>query len=78
MSGSGIYRKLSGMELYLNGEPRQVGENISISELTQSLGLAGQRFAVEVNRGIVPKSQHDGHRLQPGDRVEIIQAMGGG
>lgn len=66
------------MELYLNGEPRQVGINISIDELTQSLGLAGQRFAVEVNRAIVPKSQHASHQLQPGDRVEIIQAIGGG
>lgn len=66
------------MELYLNGELRRFDDGIRISELTQALGLAGQRFAVEVNRSIVPKSLHAGHLLQPGDRVEIIQAIGGG
>ena len=66
------------MDLYLNGELRRFDDGIRISELTQALGLAGQRFAVEVNRSIVPKSLHAGHPLQPGDRVEIIQAIGGG
>jgi sulfur carrier protein len=66
------------MELYLNGELRRFDDGISISGLTHALGLAGQRFAVEVNRCIVPKSQHAGHQLLPGDRVEIIQAIGGG
>ncbi len=66
------------MELYLNGELRRFDDGIRISELTQALGLAGQRFAVEVNRNIVPKSRHAEHLLLPGDRVEIIQAIGGG
>jgi sulfur carrier protein len=66
------------MELYLNGNLRRFDDGICISGLTQALGLAGQRFAVEVNRNIVPKSQHAEHLLLPGDRVEIIQAIGGG
>ena len=66
------------MELYLNGELGRFDDGISISGLTLALGLAGQRFAVEVNRCIVPKSLHAGHVLLPGDRVEIIQAIGGG
>ncbi len=66
------------MQLYLNGELDQFEENMPISALTQTLGLEHQRFAVEVNRCIVPKSMHASYFLKPGDYVEIIQAMGGG
>ena len=66
------------MELYLNGEIRQVDDGLSVAALVDALGLSQQRLAVEVNRGIVPRSRHAEHRLQAGDRVEIIQAMGGG
>jgi sulfur carrier protein len=66
------------MQLYLNGEARQYESALNISTLTLQLGLQQQRFAVEVNRCIIPKSQHDSHYLAEGDRVEIIQAIGGG
>ena len=66
------------MQLYLNGEPHQFEQPMSISALLETLGMAGRRIAVEVERVIVPKSRHASHLLQDGDRVEIIQAMGGG
>lgn len=66
------------MELYLNGEIRRVDDGLSVASLLDALGLSQHRLAVEVNRNIVPKSRHAEHRLQTGDRVEIIQAMGGG
>jgi sulfur carrier protein len=66
------------MELYLNGEARQFESALSISKLTQQLGLEHQRVAIEVNRCIIPKSLHATHMLAEGDRVEVIQAIGGG
>jgi sulfur carrier protein len=33
---------------------------------------------VEVNRSIVPKSQHMHTLLQEADKVEIVHALGGG
>jgi sulfur carrier protein len=66
------------MELYLNGEVRQFETGLSVAGLMDLLSLQGQRIAVEVNRCIIPKSRHAETRLNDGDRVEIIQAMGGG
>jgi sulfur carrier protein len=40
--------------------------------------MAGRRVAVEVNQAIVPRGAHGRHRLQDGDRVEIVHALGGG
>lgn len=66
------------MEIYVNGEARQVADRLSIAQLVEALGLTGQRIAVEVNVEIVPRSTHAEHLLQTGDRIEIVRAIGGG
>jgi len=66
------------MEIIVNGEPREVPDNITAAGLLESMGMAGQRVAMEVNLEIVPRSTFADHRLQPGDRIEIVRAIGGG
>ncbi len=66
------------MEIIVNGEAREVPDNITPAGLLESMGLAGKRVAMEVNLEIVPRSTFADHRLQPGDRVEIVRAIGGG
>ncbi|SFH60211.1 sulfur carrier protein ThiS [Modicisalibacter xianhensis] len=66
------------MQIQLNGDPRALDGEPTISELIASLGLTGRRIAVEVNEEIVPRSQHAETRLAEGDRVEIVHAIGGG
>lgn len=66
------------MEIYLNGEPHQVADGISAADLLEQLALGGRRVAVEVNREIVPRSACPSRRLRPGDRVEVVRAIGGG
>lgn len=66
------------MELMINGENRSLADGASVADLVEELGLTGQRLAVEVNQEIVPRSAHPGHELGPGDRVEIVHAIGGG
>ena len=68
----------SGMEIFINGEARQVADGFSVAELIDNMGLRGQRIAVEINLEIVPRSSHAAHRLRDGDRVEIVRAIGGG
>jgi len=69
---------LGGMEVYVNGEKRELGDALSVAELLEALSLASQRLAVEVNEEIVPRSQYSAQRLKAGDRVEIVRAIGGG
>jgi len=66
------------MQIMLNGQAREFPEPQSISTLLLAAGYAQRRVAVEVNREIVPRSRHAEHALAEGDRVEIIQAIGGG
>lgn len=66
------------MEIILNGEPQQVEENCTIEQLINKLSLKNQKFAVEINLEIVPRSQFETQVLSLGDKVEIVHAIGGG
>jgi sulfur carrier protein len=66
------------MQIYLNGEAQEVDPSISIAALLRQFGFADQRVAVERNLAIVPKSLHEQTTINPGDRLEIVRAMGGG
>jgi sulfur carrier protein len=66
------------MNIIVNGSPRDVPDTLSAGELIGVLGLANKRLALEVNEAIVPRSSFDSFHLKPGDRVEIVHAIGGG
>ncbi len=66
------------MQITVNGESREIPGDLSAASLVENLGLAGKRLAMEVNQEILPRGRFDQHRFQPGDRVEIVQAIGGG
>ena len=66
------------MQIFLNGQSLDLQAPISLAQLLKQQGYAQRRVAVEVNRSIVPKSQHDQHLLNEGDKVEIVHALGGG
>lgn len=66
------------MHIILNGSPREVPDNLTAGGLIAELGLADRRLAVEVNRQIVPRSTFGIHPIKPDDKVEIVQAIGGG
>ena len=63
--------------IILNGSEILLKSN-SLKELIDSLDLLEARFAVEINREIVPKSQIDNYTLNDKDVVEIVIAVGGG
>jgi sulfur carrier protein len=68
----------AAFELQVNGEPRSVPAGCTVERLVRELGLERRRIAVAVNRDVVPRSRFDDHTLSMGDRVEILEAVGGG
>tara|TARA_B100000965_G_C18907106_1_gene462888 strand:- start:73 stop:285 length:213 start_codon:yes stop_codon:yes gene_type:complete len=61
---------LNGSDIHLKSD--------SLKELIDSLNLSEARFAVEINREIIPKSQIENYTLNDKDKVEIVIAVGGG
>jgi sulfur carrier protein len=66
------------MQIYLNGVEKQIPDAANMARLIEILDLSSQRIAVEVNEELVPRSTFNQHLLKEHDRVEIIQAVGGG
>lgn len=66
------------MEIQVNGAPLALAPSATVADLLAELGAAGKRVAVERNGEIVPRSRHATTSLAPGDRVEVVVAVGGG
>ena len=66
------------VRLHINGGPRECLATTTIADLLAELGVSTPRVAVERNREIVPKAQYATTRLEEGDRLEIVEFVGGG
>jgi len=66
------------MQITVNGESRDVPPGATVAALLQWLGVPRETTAVEVNRELVPRSQHGGRTLAAGDAVEVVTLVGGG
>ncbi len=66
------------MLIYVNGQPQEQPEASTVAALLDRLGCPPEGVAVALNMAVVPRSQRATTILNPGDRVEIIQAVGGG
>ena len=65
------------MRLTINGEERNVAAS-AVDALVRELGLDPRKVAVERNLEIVPRSTYEATALADGDRIEIVQFVGGG
>ncbi len=68
----------SAFSISVNGEPRELSAGASLADLVVALGLTGRRIAIALNRVVVPRTTYGARFLQAGDRVEILEAVGGG
>ena len=65
------------LSITLNGEPTTLPSD-KLIDLLNSLNLQNKRYAVEINREIIPRSKHSSYQLSENDRIEIVEAVGGG
>ncbi|MEA3369933.1 MAG: sulfur carrier protein ThiS [Campylobacterota bacterium] len=66
------------MNIIVNGESRDFKESITLSGLLSELALDGKVMAAAVNMDIVKQDSWDTHRLKDGDKLELLDFVGGG
>ena len=69
---------LKNMRIILNKDQKIIPDNISVLDLLQYFKIELKYMAVEVNESIIPKSEYSNFNLKENDKVEIINAVGGG
>lgn len=62
----------------LNGEVRALPAGLSLAAMLAHLGLDPRKVAVERNLEIAPRSAYGQIAVEDGDRLEIVQFVGGG
>jgi sulfur carrier protein len=67
-----------GFSIELNGEPYSIDGDARLLALVEKLNLRRGRIAIELNHSVVPKAEWAGISLRPGDKVEIVNFVGGG
>ncbi|MBN2211601.1 MAG: sulfur carrier protein ThiS [Sedimentisphaerales bacterium] len=65
------------MMISVNGKPREISQGLTIKGLITELAVTGP-YAVELNRQVCPKKNHEQTCLKDGDVVEIVTIVGGG
>lgn len=62
----------------VNEESQTFPDPLTVADLLAHLGKDAKKLAVEVNRDLVPRTEHSARRLKSGDAVEIVTLVGGG
>jgi len=66
------------MRLIVNGETYETMKADTIQGLLDELGISSIKVAVEVNLNIIKKADYSNYNLKEGDRIEIVNFVGGG
>ena len=64
--------------VHVNGEDREIPEGLTLTALLRWLELPADRVAVEWDLEIVPRGRWDETLIRTGDKLEIVQFVGGG
>ena len=66
------------MKITLNGEIKELEDEVTLDRLLELFSLPSQRVAVEVNKEVVRKQAWDATMIRDNDRIEVVHFVGGG
>ena len=66
------------MNIFVNQKKIVASKESTIINVLENLDIKNKYLAVEINEAILPKSEYDKYIIQENDKIEIINAIGGG
>ena len=66
------------MNIFVNQKKIIISKESTIINILADLDVEDKYLAVEINETILPKSEYDKYIIQENDKIEIINAIGGG
>lgn len=73
-----LHKERDKLKITINGDPRELQDSLTVTALLEELGIQKDRVAIELNLEIVPKARFADTLLKDGDRVEVVNFVGGG
>jgi len=67
-------------KIVLNGEEKEIPKEMTVMELLEEIGVKFREvgLAVAINEEVIPKSEYTTKKVREGDKVEVVQLVGGG
>jgi len=66
------------LKIIVNGQDKEFKENTTLETLLKELSLDGKVMAAAVNMDIVKQDSWNKHILVDGDKLELLDFVGGG
>ncbi len=66
------------MQITLNGKITNIEKNLKISHLFKKYNIDPNMVAIEINLDILPVSQYEEREIKEGDKIELVEFVGGG
>ncbi len=66
------------MTIIINGEEQEFTSELTLAQILTDLSLEGKVMAAAVNMEIVKQDNWDSYKLRDGDKLELLDFVGGG
>ena len=66
------------MNIFVNQKKIIISKESTIINILANLDIENKYLAVEINETILPKSEYSKYIIRENDKIEIINAIGGG
>ena len=66
------------MKVLINGETKEISNELNLSELLEHFSLPQERIAIELNKEVVRKKDWENIKVNDGDKLEVIHFVCGG
>jgi sulfur carrier protein len=66
------------ISIVVNGKNMSIEKDTNLYELIEFLKISDKVMAAAVNMNIVKKDEWENYKLQEGDKVELLNFVGGG
>ncbi len=66
------------MKIIINGETREFNTEVTLANVLKELSLEGKVMAAAVNMNIVKQDEWSTYTLSNGDKLELLDFVGGG
>jgi thiamine biosynthesis protein ThiS len=66
------------VKVFINGETKEIYEQLNLLELLGKFSLPQERVAIELNKAVVRKKDWESIVIKDADRIEIVHFVGGG
>lgn len=74
----GLFSQFKFMQILLNGESKEINDEINLIGLLKQFSLPLERIAIELNKEVVRKKDWETIKLKEADKIEIVHFVGGG